>query len=109
MRAEVEVMPVDEYRSWVQRRGSPAGKARARQGGVHGRLRQVPRPLPAKGDIGPSIALEPTARQRNRSRGDHPQRHGQDARRRQGLAAGELDSTITYLKHKFHVGGSSGG
>ena len=44
MRAEVEVLPVDEYRSWVQHRASPAGKLRARQGDVHRRLRQVPRP-----------------------------------------------------------------
>jgi cytochrome c oxidase subunit 2 len=108
MRAEVEVMPVDEYRSWVQRRGSPAGKLELGKEVFTGVCAKC-HGLAGQGDIGPSIASNPLLGNATGLAAIIRNGTGKMPAVGKGWPQGELDSTITYLKHKFHVGGSSGG
>ena len=74
MRASVEAMPREEFDAWLEREADAqaAGTSRPRQGDVHRRVREVPRPrgrgsTSARGSR--ETACSPTTRRSNRSSG----------------------------------------
>ncbi len=108
MRAEVEVLPVDEYRSWVQHRASPAGKLQLGKEVFTGVCAKC-HGLAGQGDIGPNIASSALLNDRQalanviRNGGIKMPAVGHD------WPQSQLDATIAYLNQRFHQGGSSGG
>jgi cytochrome c oxidase subunit 2 len=108
MRAEVEVQPVDEYRSWVQHRGSPAARLELGKETFTGVCAKC-HGLSGQGDVGPSIASNPLlgnaaglATIIRNGTGKMPA-VGQD------WSQNQLNATIAYLRQHFHQGGSGGG
>lgn len=108
MLAQVEVLPVDAYRSWVQRRASSAAKLELGKETFDGVCAKC-HGLAGQGDIGPSLAASAVIQNRTalanviRNGGIKMPAVGKDWPQRQ------LDATIAYLQQRFHQGGSSGG
>ena len=107
MLAHVEVLPADQYDAWVARARERA--ARARQGDLRRRLRQVPRPR-GPGRRRPEHRAEPAARRQERAlRASSATRHRQDARRRQRLVAGAARRADRLPQAALRARSSSGG
>jgi len=108
MRAEAQVLPVDEYRSWVQHRASPAARLELGKETFTGVCAKC-HGLSGQGDVGPSIASNPLlgnaaglATIIRNGTGKMPA-VGQD------WSQNQLNATIAYLRQHFHQGGSGGG
>jgi cytochrome c oxidase subunit 2 len=108
MKAQVEVLPVDEYRSWVQHRATPAARLELGKETFTGVCAKC-HGLAGQGDVGPNIASNPLlgnaaglATIIRNGTGRMPA-VGQD------WSPNQLHATIAYLRQHFHQGGSGGG
>ncbi len=108
MKAQVEVLPPDEYRSWVQHRASPAARLELGKETFTGVCAKC-HGLAGQGDVGPNIASNPLlgnaaglATIIRNGTGRMPA-VGQD------WTPNQLHATIAYLRQHFHQGGSGGG
>ena len=108
MLAQVQVLPADQYRSWVQHRASSAAKLELGRETFNGVCAKC-HGLAGQGDVGPNIATNPLLGDRSgisniirNGIGKMPA-VGQDWPQRQ------LDATIAYLAQRFNQGGSGGG
>jgi len=108
MKAQAEVLPVDEYRSWVQHRASPAARLELGKETFTGVCAKC-HGLAGQGDVGPNIASNPLlgnaaglATIIRNGTGRMPA-VGQD------WTPNQLHATIAYLRQHFHQGGSGGG
>lgn len=108
MKAQAEVLPVNEYRSWVQHRASPAARLELGKETFTGVCAKC-HGLAGQGDVGPNIASNPLlgnaaglATIIRNGTGRMPA-VGQD------WTPNQLHATIAYLRQHFHQGGSGGG
>jgi cytochrome c oxidase subunit 2 len=108
MLAQVEVLPVSDYRAWVEHRASPAGNLELGKETFTGVCAKC-HGLAGQGEIGPPIASSALLGDRQglanviRNGGVKMPAVGND------WTQAQLGDTIAYLQQRFHQGGSSGG
>jgi cytochrome c oxidase subunit 2 len=106
MLAEVEVLPAEEYDTWVRgRRNAMAALGKETFTGVCAKCHG----LAAQGDIGPNIAQTPLLDDRKGITSVIRNGVGTMPAVGQDWSQEQLDATIAYLKQRFAQGGSSGG
>jgi cytochrome c oxidase subunit 2 len=108
MLSQVEVLPADQYRSWVQHRASDAGKLELGKEVFTGVCAKC-HGLAGQGDIGPNIASNPLLGNATGLATIIREGTGKMPAVGNDWSQAELDDAIAYLKQRFHPGGSGGG
>jgi cytochrome c oxidase subunit 2 len=108
MLSQVEVLPVDQYRSWVDHRASPAAKLELGKETFTGVCAKC-HGLAGQGDIGPGIASNPLLGNAKGLATIIRNGTGKMPAVGQDWPQSQLDATIAYLQQHFHQGGSGGG
>jgi cytochrome c oxidase subunit II len=106
MLADVEVLPADEYDSWVQKReGDRAALGQETFTGVCAKCHG----LAGQGDIGPNIAQSALIGDREALANVIRNGTGKMPAVGRGWPKQQLDATISYLQRRFGQGGGGGG